>query len=491
MVVQHNMQAMNANRMLNITTSSQSKATEKLSSGYKINRAADDAAGLSISEKMRKQIRGLDQASTNAQDGISAVQTAEGALTEVHSMLQRMNELATQAANGTNSENDRQAIQNEISQLTTEIDRVAETTKFNETYLLKGNGKTTTNVISAKDAGIVGTLTGVGTGTGVFKMEALKFGSTITIGSKGYTIGTTIADIRSSITDGKFVASKPGAGSIIQINGTEYTIAKDKASVDTAENVLLATQIASLIKDGDKVVVGTQTMVAMTEDKKNGAVDGVGDNDASVISAKKAYSLIAEELRKASSIGTDAGHEAKVTKTTATVGGTGTVKANWQKDTQYSASNTQITFIISEGTVQSSQGLQMGLHVGADADETNKITFTIDTMSSAGLGVKGLNLVDTTGAKATYAIDTIAEAISKVSAQRSGLGAIQNRLEHTINNLDNVVENTTSAESQIRDTDMAEEMVEYSKNNILAQAGQSMLAQANQATQGVLSLLQG
>ena len=490
MVVQHNMQAMNANRMLNITTSSQSKATEKLSSGYKINRAADDAAGLSISEKMRKQIKGLDQASTNAQDGISAVQTAEGALTEVHSMLQRMNELATQAANGTNSESDRQAIQNEIAQLTTEIDRVAETTKFNETYLLKGNGKTTTNVISAKDAGIIGSLTGVGTGTGVFKMDALKFGSTITIGSKGYTIGTTISDIREAITSGKFVSSKPGTGSIIQINGTEYTIAKDKTSVDTAENVLLATQIASLVKDGDKVIVGTQTMVAMTENATTGKVDGVGDNDASVISAKKAYSLIADELRKASSIGTDAGHEAKVTKTTATVGGTGTVNANWKTGTQYANDNTQITFIISEGTVQSTQGLQMGLHVGADADETNKITFTIDSMTAAGLGVKGLNLVDTTGAKATYAIDTIAEAISKVSAQRSSLGAIQNRLEHTINNLDNVVENTTSAESQIRDTDMAEEMVEYSKNNILAQAGQSMLAQANQATQGVLSLLQ-
>ena len=490
MVVQHNMQAMNANRMLNITTSSQSKATEKLSSGYKINRAADDAAGLSISEKMRKQIKGLDQASTNAQDGISAVQTAEGALTEVHSMLQRMNELATQAANGTNSESDRQAIQNEIAQLTTEIDRVAETTKFNETYLLKGNGKTTTNVISAKDAGIIGSLTGVGTGTGVFKMDALKFGSTITIGSKGYTIGTTISDIREAITDGKFVSTKPGAGSIIQIIGTEYTIAEDKASVDTAENVLLATQIASLVKDGDKVIVGTQTMVAMTENATTGKVDGVGDNDASVISAKKAYSLIADELRKASSIGTDAGHEAKVTKTTATVGGTGTVNANWKTGTQYANDNTQITFIISEGTVQSTQGLQMGLHVGADADETNKITFTIDSMTAAGLGVKGLNLVDTTGAKATYAIDTIAEAISKVSAQRSSLGAIQNRLEHTINNLDNVVENTTSAESQIRDTDMAEEMVEYSKNNILAQAGQSMLAQANQATQGVMSLLQ-
>ena len=490
MVVQHNMQAMNANRMLNVTTTQQSKATEKLSSGYKINRAADDAAGLSISEKMRKQIRGLDQASTNAQDGISAVQTAEGALTEVHSMLQRMNELAVQAANGTNSESDRTSIQDEINQLTTEIDRVAETTKFNETYLLKGNGKTSKVKIAAKDAGIEGTLKGVGTGTATFTMAALKAGDTITIGSKGYTIGTTIADIRSAITDGKFVSSKPGAGSIIQINGTEYTVAKDKNSVDAAENILLATQIASLVKDGDKVIVGTQTMVAMTEDKKNGAIDGVGDNDASVISAKKAYSLIADELRKASSVGTDAGHEAKVTTTTAEVGGTGKVDANWKTGKEYSSTNTQITFIITEGTVRSTQGLQMGLHVGADADATNKITFTIDTMNAAGLGLQNLNLVDTTGAKATYAIDSIADAIQKVSAQRSSLGAIQNRLEHTINNLDNVVENTTSAESQIRDTDMAEEMVEYSKNNILAQAGQSMLAQANQVTQGVLFLLQ-
>ena len=142
MVVQHNMQAMNANRMLGVTTGQQAKSTEKLSSGFKINRAADDAAGLSISEKMRKQIKGLNKASSNAQDGISAVQTAEGALTEVHSMLQRMNELATQASNGTNSDTDRKAIQDEIDQLTTEIDRVAETTKFNETYLLKGDGTT-------------------------------------------------------------------------------------------------------------------------------------------------------------------------------------------------------------------------------------------------------------------------------------------------------------------------------------------------------------
>jgi flagellin len=483
MVVQHNMQAMNANRMLNVTTDSQAKATEKLSSGYKINRAADDAAGLSISEKMRKQIRGLDQASSNAQDGISAVQTAEGALTEVHSMLQRMNELATQAANGTNSESDRQAIQDEIDQLTTEIDRVAETTKFNETYLLKGNGKSSTAQVSAKDAGIDGTLKGVGTGTATFTMTALKFGETISIGAKGYTIGTTIETIRNIIngTDAATygVADKISAGNKITINGTEYTIAKDDGSdVDESENILSAATIAGLVQDGDKVIVGTQTMVAMTETQ---SVDGVGDNDASVISAKKAYSLIKEELIKASSVGADAGHEA-------TVEAAGNV--DYTSAIQYSSDQTQVSFKINEGTVEIKQGLQMGLHVGADADGTNKIAFTIDTMDSAGLGIKNLNIMDTTGAKATYAIDAIADAITKVSAQRSSLGAIQNRLEHTINNLDNVVENTTSAESQIRDTDMAEEMVEYSKNNILAQAGQSMLAQANQATQGVLSLLQ-
>ena len=491
MVVQHNMQAMNANRMLNVTTSQQSKATEKLSSGYKINRAADDAAGLSISEKMRKQIKGLDQASTNAQDGISAVQTAEGALTEVHSMLQRMNELATQAANGTNSESDRSSIQDEIDQLTTEIDRVAETTKFNETYLLKGNGKTSTVKISAQDAGITGSLTGVGTGTAVFKMDTLKYGQSITIGSKGYTIGTTIADIRNTIngTGTINIGGTVGAGSIITINGTEYTVAKtDGSDVDKTENRLAAEDIAALIQDGDKVVVGTQTMVAMTETKK----DGVGDNDASVISANKAYKLIADELRKASSIGADAGSEAKVDSTGSKTVGAATITAD--AATAKAAGdanqiNTQVTFIINEGSVKKNQGLQMGLHVGADADETNKISFTIDTMNSAGLGVQGLNLVDKTGAKATYAIDAISDAIAKVSAQRSALGAVQNRLEHTINNLDNVVENTTSAESQIRDTDMAETMVEYSKNNILAQAGQSMLAQANQSNQGVLSLL--
>ena len=466
MVVQHNMQAMNANRMLNITTSSQAKSTEKLSSGYKINRAADDAAGLSISEKMRKQIRGLDQASTNAQDGISAVQTAEGALTEVHDMLQRMNELAVQAANGTNSESDRKSIQDEIDQLTTEIDRVAETTKFNETYLLKGNGKTSTVKIAAKDAGIDGYLTGVGTGKATFTMTALKNGDTISIGSKGYTIGNTIDSIKTALE--KFDSD----GCIITIDGTEYTVVSDSDDVAREDNKLTLDEIKSLVQDGSTVVAGTQTYVAMTET----VADGVSDNDASVISANKAYELIKDELRKASSIGTDAGEEAKVVTKTS-------------DPSYYSTNMTQVSFTITEGSVEVTQGLQMGLHVGADADGTNKITFTMDTMDSAGLGIKGLNVVDNSGAKATYAIDSIADAIAKVSAQRSELGAVQNRLEHTINNLDNVVENTTSAESEIRDTDMAEEMVEYSKNNILAQAGQSMLAQANQANQGVLSIL--
>ena len=478
MVVQHNMQAMNANRMLNVTTTNQAKATEKLSSGYKINRAADDAAGLSISEKMRKQIRGLDQASTNAQDGISAVQTAEGALNEVHSMLQRMNELAVQAANGTNSESDRQAIQNEITQLETEIDRVAETTKFNETYLLKGNGKSSTAIVSAKDAGLAGKLKGVGTGTATFTMTALKYGDTISIGSKGYTIGTTVDAVRKVITNGingNTDAIQPDK--IITINGTEYKIVASLDKEVVEDNLLTKESIAALVKDTDKVIVGTQTMIAMTDTNK----DGIGDNDGSVVSAKKAYNLIADELRKASSIGADAGHEASVDKVANGV--------DYTSATEYTKDQTQISFKIKEGDVQIKQGLQMGLHVGADADGTNKISFTIDTMDAAGLGIKNLNLMDTTGAKATYAIDAIAEALAKVSAQRSELGAIQNRLEHTIANLDNVVENTTSAESQIRDTDMAEEMVEYSKNNILAQAGQSMLAQANQATQGVMNLL--
>ena len=388
MVVQHNLQAMNSNRMLGVTTSSQAKVTEKLSSGYKINRAADDAAGLSISEKMRKQIRGLDQASNNAQDGVSAVQTAEGALAEVHDMLQRMNELAVQAANGTNSTSDRTAIQNEIDQLTTEIDRVAETTKFNETYLLKGGDSTKTVTMKAHDAGLKGSL--------------------------------TVA------ADGKTATFKP-------------------AALETSDKVMIGGKEYKIIDDADD------------DDQNNG-----------LIKKTTAESLMKAELVKANSIGLDAPLAAD--------------KVTGDIDTG---------FTITMGDQTVANALSFNLHVGADADMTNKINVNIDTMNSAFLGVKGLDVVGTDGigTQATYAIDAIADAIQKVSDQRSALGAVQNRLEHTIKNLDNVVENTTAAESQIRDTDMASTMVEYTKNNILQQAGQSMLAQANQSTQGVLSLL--
>ena len=459
MVVQHNMQAMNANRMLNVTTSAQSKSTEKLSSGYRINRAADDAAGLTISEKMRKQIRGLDQASTNAEDGVSSVQTAEGALTEVHSMLQRMNELATQAANGTNSkDSDRQAIQDEIDQLTTEIDRVSETTKFNETYLLKGDKGATKNVyMNGHDAGLKGTLTDSAK-SATFVMDELKAGDKVTIAGKEYSIGSTADEAKASY-------AKAAAGDKVTIDGTEYTVVDAATGREDADNnELKVTSLDGKVKDGSVVSYKTSKLTVMT-DKNN---DGVDDDDSSVISKDVAEGKILSELTAANNIGT-VDQAATVAK---------------------AAANGKTTYTITKGYATVADTLSFNLHVGADADMTNKINVSIDSMDSASLGIKGLNIKDDSGNAATYAVDAISDAISKVSSQRSSLGAVQNRLEHTINNLDNVVENTTSAESRIRDTDMAEEMVNYSKNNILAQAGQSMLAQANQSTQGVLSLLQ-
>ncbi len=450
MVVQHNVTAMNSNRMLGITTNLQATSSEKLSSGYQINRAADDAAGLSISEKMRKQMRGLDQASTNADDGISTVQTAEGALAEVHDMLQRMNELAVQAANGTNSESDRSSIQDEIDQLTTEIDRVAETTKFNETYLLKGNGTDTTQTVNAHDAGLAGTLT-QSLSTARFTMDALKGGDTYTIAGQVYQIGITAASAQAK-------ASSLAVDDSITIDGKTYTIA---SSTNYSKDQVTQSAAVALIASGSVV------QIKLDEYYTFGST-----NKETVISATTAYSKIATELEKASSIGAT-NDSAEVTASTfGTSNGTSTK-----------------VFTITKGKADVIEALTLNLHVGADADMTNKIGVNIDSMSIANLGLKGLSVSDGTGINATYAIDAIEDAIKKVSAQRSALGAVQNRLDHTIKNLDNVVENTTAAESRIRDTDMAKEMVEYSKNNILAQAGQSMLAQANQSNQGVLSLL--
>ena len=385
MVVQHNLTAMNANRMLGITTGQQAKSSEKLASGYRINRAADDAAGLTISEKMRKQIRGLDRASTNAQDGVSAVQTAEGALTEVHSMLQRMNELAVQASNGTNSVGDRQALQNEIAQLTTEIDRVAETTKFNESYLLKGDGTTVREYMKAHDAGLKGTMTETLDGA-TFTIDELKDGQSVTIGGKGYTVGSTKTAINA-----KFDKLVKAENDKVTIDGKVYTLVNDNTGqtdfdagtvkvADVAKLKALITDTSTVeFKDGSK-------MVGLGADADG---DGVSDVNSSLITAEKAYDLMEDELLKANSIGVSnaAGDSAVVT--------------------HGNPANGKVDFTIDKGYADVSQKLSFNLQVGADADMTNKIIVDVNAMDSAYLGIKGLNIADDTGAVGTYAVDAV------------------------------------------------------------------------------------
>ena len=450
MVVQHNLTAMNANRMLGVTTSAQAKSTEKLSSGYKINRAADDAAGLSISEKMRKQIRGLSQASSNAQDGISCVQTAEGALTEVHSMLQRMNELAVQAGNGTMSEDDRQNIQDEIDQLTSEIDRVSETTKFNETYLLKGNGTETRQKEVAATAM-----------TATYKTP----------------VTSTVA--------------------LTATNAPTTWYAKGSATALTADQILERLEVDAngnvAIKDGMEMYSGA----ANTTDQYGAQTK---DKIVALTTVKQSYGVASTALY-ADAQGTT---EVKDEDLKNYFNEDGTVKQSLYKKTtganatfkeigaEQIANYVTVTAAKDKTTVEyeAVKGLVLSSQVGADTTANNKISVSMQSMSAESIGVKGISVTGDDSTNADAAVDTIGEAIKKVSSQRSALGAVQNRLEHTIANLDNIVENTTAAESAIRDTDMAEEMVAYSKNSILTQAGQSMLAQANQSNQGVLSLLQ-
>ena len=483
MVVQHNLTAMNSNRMLGLTTASQAKSTEKLSSGYKINRAADDAAGLSISEKMRKQIRGLTQASSNAQDGISAVQTAEGALNEVQDMLQRMNELAVKAANGTQSEDDRSYIQNEIDQLTTEIDRVAETTKFNETYLLKGdqdNEKAYTYTYGTA-TNKVATVTMPTADSHKGTKLKVEFKNTAS-GDAQNEVAKLIRDQGLSVTYTSTAASgtadKFNVTASVSLNGTDkYSVAKNVNNYD--------------IKDskGNAIATITLTNTGLGADK-NAKIEGSETITAS--EAKAGYGN-GETIKYYDKDGNGIPENAlgKYFSSTST-GGTVTSTPRSDAPQIYDALGNKITAAAADvtGKQDLTGALTLTLHVGADATSNNQISVNLDAMSAKGLGVNGLKVDGADDTNAKNAIETIKESIQKVSTQRSALGAVQNRLEHTISNLDNVVENTTSAESQIRDTDMATEMVKYSNNNILAQAGQAMLAQANQSNQGVLSLLQ-
>ena len=395
MVVQHNLTAMNSNRQLGVTTSAQAKSAEKLSSGYRINRAGDDAAGLKISEKMRSQVRGLNRASTNAQDGVSLIQTAEGALNEAHSILQRMNELAVQGANDTNENIDREAINEELDALTTELDRISSTTQFNKQNLLDGS----------------------------FKNKKLQVGANadqnieISIGSmNAKTLG--LKDVSGTIEKTAQEGVNPVA---IKYQGMSYTY-RPKSSLDK--------NTANAISVFKKQLSGKYTSANYAAQFENGKVfykSLVNDKTYSTVSKAVAGDVSAAKQAMSADVKKNINTYLQTSAVTAKALSSYTQNGNARVDT-YEMANNSIT--------------------------------------------------------------AIQDAINKVSSQRSALGALQNRLEHTIANLDNVAENTQAAESRIRDTDMASEMVEYSKNNILAQTGQSMLAQSNQSTQGVLSLLQ-
>ncbi len=540
MVVQHNMSAMNANRMLGVTTGQQAKSSEKLSSGYKINRAADDAAGLSISEKMRSQIRGLNKASDNAQDGISLIQTAEGALNESHSILQRMRELAVQAANGTETDDDREAVQNEISQLQEELTRISETTEFNTMKLLDGSksganvGSTgsgpkfgavdstldgalvTSNVAGVKVTTAAAATTKAGQETAIWSADGKTLQLNLSL-NKVYTQDEIDELIDNAKQEDSSATGAPAEVKVTLKNGIFNADAATTAGTATAAGVKAVSDDATVTgfvgadtisftankygaefndttfdfafdKEAGKEEVETTT--AITYDGTNAVTAGAYKIH---LAAGKEYT--AEDLEDIlAKAGFDfdvklSGNTPDEPNTLFATSGASTVSQLTMGDTTAGAGLGSTAAMWSqEGYKGASSGEGLTLQIGANEGQT--MSFSLDDMSARALGVDGNKVDLSTQEGAQKATTTIDEAIKKVSEQRGRMGAIQNRLEHTIANLDTAAENTQNAESRIRDTDMAEEMVEYSKNNILAQAGQSMLAQANQSTQGVLSLLQ-
>ena len=429
MIINHNMNALNAHRNMTANTNSAGKSMEKLSSGLRINRAGDDAAGLAISEKMRGQIRGLDQASRNAQDGISLIQTAEGALNETHNILQRMRELAVQSANDTNITEDRAAIQEEINALTQEIDRISEQTEFNKQTLLNGSFK------------------------GQFQIGA-NGGQTISLDIGNMASGELGLTTTSSVVEVKTTATKEGNGATLQV-GT-YTVkgtdivdkdGKTVGKVDASKNLQLGStdntnyiKVVSSeeLKDGDKIVIG-----------KNIETNSTTDLDVKIETKRdlgdKGKTLAAGE------------YEIK-----------GTVVLRDGKEVGKLATN---DIVLEDGTTV----------------KATDIVRTVALVAGAKFTINGADV--SSSDKASGSIETITKAIENVSTQRAKLGAVQNRLEHTTANLNNTSENLTAAESRVRDVDMAKEMMTFSKNNILSQAAQAMLAQANQQPQGVLQLL--
>jgi flagellin len=401
MRINHNINALNAWRNLGSANNGMGKSLEKLSSGFRINRAGDDAAGLAISEKMRGQIRGLSQASRNAQDGISLIQTAEGALTETHSMLQRMRELAVQSANDTNTDADRQALQDEVKQLQKEVNRIAETTQFNKKNLLNG------------DMGV----------------------------------DTSGSDLTTNIIDNTYLVD--AAGSSVD-SGTITLSAAD------------ANGTISIISGGDVASADGIVSIELSDFEGNVAFSGTNSGwylDSDVKVDIENFGTITLTAGTLISSGSATGFDASTLTVSAAFNGK------------------EVDFVNNEST----------LKIGANAGEDENMTVLIGNMDSTTLGIDNVNIATQSGAES--AITTIDSAIKDVSTQRSKLGATQNRLEHTINNLSVSSENLTAAESRIRDVDMAREMMSFTKQQILMQTSNSMLAQANQIPQNVLSLL--
>lgn len=471
MVVRTNTMAMNANRQLSMNNSQVAKSLEKLSSGFRINRAADDASGLAISEKMKAQIKGLEQASANSQDGISLIQTAEGGLTEVHNMLNRMVELATKSANGTIRDDvDREAIQTEVDALNTEITRISKATNFNGINLLDGS-------LGAGATGFSAAVSGSNLSFAAPEGYSLEIAFDDAAAADGKITGTLTGNaIKLTIktqTTGKSYTQKDFNDALKKL-GVDATITLDKdMAVAAGYNTSLAATPAAAPKKAAVTVGGidfeatkagniTSTVqVAHAAGVEGVTVDSTNGNIVLSLDSNKTYSkdAINRLLQnagagvKATNVGTIG-----VGGATALAGGTGLGKSG------------------------------LTLQIGDTNDSFNKVTVSVDDMSASGIGTDGINVSDQDAAGDS--IDVIKAAINKVSTNRANLGALQNRLEYTINNLDTTAENMNAANSRIRDTDMAKEMMNYTKMNILTQAAQAMLAQANQQPQAILQLLQ-
>lgn len=461
MIINHNIAALNTHRQLGSATNAQSKSMEKLSSGMRINKAGDDAAGFAISEKMRGQIRGLDQASRNAQDGISLIQTAEGALNETHSILQRMRELTVQASNDTNTSEDRSEIQKEIGQLNSEIDRISGTTEFNTQKLLNGSLGSKGASSNASKVGVVST-TGLKQGDYEVKItqEATKASSTAT----------------NAYDDGEIANA---TGKDLVINGVKI----DTTGVTDYDSLKLAINGAK-DKTGVELTSAKATAIKLESTE-------YGSNPTISLAGSDALWL------KDQVFGTDANIEPA---TVAGVDATASVTDNLTSVTSnltgvgqkvvYGSAELTAKGALNETATVSVTSSGVSFQIGANKDQN--VLVDVNQVDTSTLGnntdkIKDVNVLTTEGAE--NAIKTVDDAIKQVSSERSKLGSFQNRLEHTINNLNTSSENLTAAESRVRDVDMAKEMMEQTKNSILSQAAQAMLAQANQQPQAVLQLL--